>query len=159
MSCCRLLTLLCGFSTALQIDVYGGTRHTNILKGLVHESCFVCKWPLCLMSVCDVLDIRSPWHSSVVKHHLLKPFPCGQRAIVLALDCDALPRIPTSYLEVVVVGDATRTLTTEIREWRHKNTTVHYFPVDTCQTPFAYGRDAQTDPCLLARNILLLFLR
>ena len=129
----------------MHVDVYGGTRHSNIVKALVHQSCHVCKWPI------HTVDATQD-----IKHPLVKSYAMSEAAVVVAIDGNTL-YMPHSYKTLVVIG---RNETAhDVRSLKSRFSTVHFFPTTVHPTPFAKGFDVQCDPHALAHVTLLSLLR
>ena len=141
----------------IHVDVYGGTRHSNIMKALVYQSCHVCKWPIYTVDVSEVEDIRENFIPEIMTHPLVKTYPMQSAAIVIAIDGEAyLQDIPDMYHTVVVIGR--NDTIHNIRSWESRLATVHFFPTNVYRTPFTSGFNVQCDPHVLAHASLLALL-
>jgi hypothetical protein len=143
-------------SLGMHVDVYGGTRHSNIVKAIVYQSCHICKWPIHTVDACHVEDIRENFVPRLIIHPLIKSYTMREAAIVISIDGET-PYIPHFYKTIVVIGQKKKI--DDVRSLRSRFSTVHFFPTNVYPTPFSSGFNVQCDPHALAHASLMALLQ
>lgn len=137
----------------VHVNVYGGSRHDNVVRALALQSCFVCKWPIHFVDVADIEECVLG--GCVVTHPLIKDYAVEGKSIVVATN-GSLDSLPSRDDVVVVIAPHSLLGTTRRLKVSRPGATVHFFPVNTFRTPFSSGSvSAQCNPNVLAHRALL----